>query len=109
MAIGLSALCVVHCVSTALLVVALSSLGGWLVHPAIHEMGLLIAIGLAAASLGRGVARHGLWRPLAVGGVGLGLMATGLAVPHGPLETLFTVVGVAIVAFGHALNRRAFA
>ena len=45
--------------------------------------------------------------PRAVGGLGLGVMAGALTMPHGGIETLYTVVGVAILALGHDLNRRA--
>ena len=34
-------------------------------------------------------------------------MAGALAMPHGGAETLYTMLGVAIVALGHDLNRRA--
>jgi len=44
-----------------------------------------------------------------VGGLGLGAMAGALAVPHGGAETVYTMVGVAILALGHDLNRRAAA
>lgn len=107
LAIGLSALCLVHCLTTAVLVIALSSVGGWLVHPAVHEIGLMIAVGLAAIALGRGVLRHGYMLPAAIGGLGIGVMAGATAVPHGPMETVYTILGVAIVALGHDLNRRA--
>jgi hypothetical protein len=45
--------------------------------------------------------------PSAVGGLGLGVMSGALSLPHGPSETLYTVLGVAILALGHDLNRRA--
>ncbi|MFS0738719.1 MerC domain-containing protein [Sphingomonas sp. 1P06PA] len=107
LAIGLSALCLVHCLTTAVLVIALSSVGGWLVHPAIHEIGLLIAVLFAAVALGQGMLRHGYMLPAAIGGLGIGVMAGAASVPHGPMETVYTILGVAIVALGHDLNRRA--
>lgn len=105
-AIALSGLCLVHCVGTALLV-GLLAVGGALLKPEIHEVGLMIAISLAALGLGRGMLRHGYMLPAAVGGLGLGIMAGALAVPHGPQEMLSTIFGVAVVALAHDLNRRA--
>jgi len=42
--------------------------------------------------------------PSAVGGLGLGVMAGALSMPHDGTEALYTVVGVAILALGHRLN-----
>ena len=42
-AIGLSGLCLVHCIATAVLVMVLASAGGLLVDPRIHEIGLALA------------------------------------------------------------------
>lgn len=107
LAIGLSGLCLAHCLTTAILVVALSSAGGVLLDPHIHEVGLVIAILLAAVALGRGMIRHGYMLPAAIGGLGIGVMAAATSMPHGFYETLYTILGVGIVALGHDLNRRA--
>jgi hypothetical protein len=45
--------------------------------------------------------------PAAVGGFGLGVMMGALSMPHGPMETVYTMLGVGILALGHDLNRRA--
>jgi hypothetical protein len=45
--------------------------------------------------------------PSAVGGLGLGVMAGSMMLEHGASSTIYTVVGVAILALGHDLNRRA--
>ena len=45
--------------------------------------------------------------PAAVGGLGLGVMAGALGMPHDGSEVLYTIIGVAILALGHDLNRRA--
>lgn len=106
-AIGLSGLCLVHCLASAVLVAVLASAGGLLLDPIIHELGLLLAIGLGVIALGRGILEHGFMMPSAVGGLGLGVMAGALTMPHGPAEVAYTVLGVAILALGHDLNRRA--
>jgi hypothetical protein len=106
-AIGLSGLCLAHCVGTAIFVALLSSAGGFLLHPAIHEIGLTIAMILGAIALGQGVLRHGYAMPVWVGSLGLGVMAGAMTMPHDGRETIFTIIGVLIVALGHDLNRRA--
>jgi len=105
MAITLSGLCVVHCLATAVLLGLLSAAGGMLGAPIIHEVGLTLAMMLGALALGRGVYRHGFMMPSAVGGLGLGVMAGALTMPHDGGEAVFTVLGVGILALGHQLNR----
>jgi hypothetical protein len=107
MAIALSGLCLVHCLASAVLVAVLASAGGMLLNPLIHEVGLTLAIGLGVVSLGRGIVEHGFMMPPAVGGLGLGVMAGALSLPHGGSEVVYTILGVAILALGHDLNRRA--
>ena len=74
---------------------------------ALRFMPLLLAIGLGVVALGRGIVEHGFMMPSAVGGLGLGVMAGALTLPHGPGEVVYTILGVAILALGHDLNRRA--
>lgn len=107
LAIGLSGLCVVHCVVSAVMVAVLASAGGLLVDHRIHEIGLMLAIGLGALGLGSGIFTHGFMMPSAVGALGLGVMAGALTRPHDGGEVVFTIIGVLIVALGHDLNRRA--
>jgi hypothetical protein len=107
LAIGLSGLCLIHCVASAIFVALLATAGGFLLNPAIHEVGLTFAIGLGIAALGRGILVHGFMMPPAIGGLGLGVMAGSLSLPEGGAGTLYTIVGVAILALGHDLNRRA--
>jgi hypothetical protein len=105
MAITLSGLCLVHCLATAVLLGLLSAAGGMLGAPIIHEVGLTLAMMLGALALGRGVYEHGFMMPSAVGGLGLGVMAGALTMPHDGGEALFTVLGVSVLALGHQLNR----
>jgi hypothetical protein len=106
-AIGLSGLCLVHCVATTILLAVLASAGGFLGSPWIHEVGLSLAMLVGSFALGRGILEHGFMMPSAVGGLGLGVMAGALSLGHGGNEALYTMVGVAILALGHDLNRRA--
>ncbi|HEX7853324.1 MAG TPA: MerC domain-containing protein [Sphingobium sp.] len=104
-AVGLSALCGLHCVATTLLVGVMASLGTVLESPLIHEGGLFLAILLGALSLGAGALRHGSMLPVAIGSLGLGVMAGALSHHHSPMETVYTLMGVAILSLGHLLNR----
>jgi uncharacterized membrane protein len=107
-AIGLSGLCLAHCLLSAVVVTVLASAGGVLLHHAFHEVGLLLAIGLGAVALGRGVLQHGYAMPAWVGSLGLGMMAGALTLPHGGMEIVYSILGVLVVALGHDLNRRAY-
>ena len=104
MAVGLSGLCLVHCVATAVLLAFVSAGGSFLGAPIIHEVGLTLAMLLGAVALGRGILEHGFMMPSAVGGLGLGVMAGALTLPHDGSEALATVFGVMILALGHRLN-----
>jgi hypothetical protein len=103
-AIGLSGLCLVHCLGTSVLLALVASAGGVLGAEWIHEIGLVLAMLMGALALGRGIVEHGYMMPSSVGALGLGVMAGALTLPHDGSEALFTVVGVAILALGHRLN-----
>ena len=104
MAIGLSGLCLVHCLATTVLLALVSATGSLLGANWIHEVGLGLAMIMGAIALGRGILEHGYSMPSAIGGLGLGVMAGALTLPHDGTEALYTVVGVAILALGHRLN-----
>ncbi len=107
LAIGLSGLCLAHCLATAVLMAFIATAGGSLLHPAIHEIGLAIAILFGALALGQGLVRHGYAMPIWIGSLGLGVMAGAMTLPHDGSETVFTIFGVLVLALGHDLNRRA--
>ncbi len=108
LAMGLSGLCLVHCLATTIFFASVASVGGvFLDNHLFHEIGLIIAIGFALITLVSGVLSHGYMMPFAVGSFGLGMMAGALSRPHDGSEVLATMIGVAVVALGHDLNRRA--
>lgn len=107
LAIGVSGLCVVHCVASAVLVAVLAAGGSFLLDPIFHEVGMTIAVVLGIFGLGRGILAHGYMMPSAVGGLGLGVMLASLVIGHDNGGTLFSIIGVSILALGHDLNRRA--
>ena len=105
--IGLAGLCAVHCLAT-LVVISAIGLGGhfFLLDPAIHRIGLALALAVAAVAIGWGLLRHGRMLPFAIALGGLALMAAALLIPHGANEFLLTLAGVALVSLGHLLNLR---
>jgi hypothetical protein len=103
-AMGLSGLCLVHCIATAILLGLLATAGGILGSPIIHEVGLMLAMIIGTIALVRGVREHGFVLPAIVGALGLGVMAFALSLPEGGHEPIYTVVGVMVLALGHRLN-----
>lgn len=104
---GLSGLCAVHCVATAVLLGLLASAGGLLGKPIIHEVGLTLAMILGAIALGRGIREHGFVLPSAVGALGLALMAYAMTLHESGYEPAVTILGVSVLALGHRLNMMA--
>ncbi len=105
-AIGLSGLCLVHCLFGALFVAILSASGSALFGHEVHKWGLAVAVPLAIVGLVGGAMSHGRWQAVAVGGFGIGAMAGALLSGHGPREVILTVLGVLLVGIAHALNLR---
>jgi hypothetical protein len=103
-AMGLSGLCAVHCVATAVLLGIVASAGGLLGKPIIHEVGLTLAMILGAIALGRGIREHGFLLPSAVGTLGLALMAYAMTLHESGWEPVVTIFGVSVLALGHRLN-----
>jgi ABC-type phosphate transport system permease subunit len=103
-AMGLSGLCLVHCLATAVLLGFLATAGGFLGQPIIHEVGLALAMVLGSIALARGWNEHRSVLPFIVGSAGIALMALAVALPEGGRETILTVAGVSVLALGHRLN-----
>jgi len=107
LAIGLSGLCLVHCVASAVLLTFLASAAGLFLDPIVHEVGMVVALLLGMIGLGRGISQHGFMLPAAIGSLGLGMMAGALTLHHDGGEMLYSMAGVLVLALGHDLNRRA--
>lgn len=106
-AIGLSGLCLIHCVLSTVAVAVLATVGSVLVDPIFHEIGLGLAIVLGLTAIGWGYWEHRRVLPVAVASLGIGVMAGALAIGHVPMEVPLTMLGVSLLALGHWLNRRA--
>ena len=104
---GLSGLCAVHCVATAVLLGVLASAGGLLGKPIIHEVGLTLAMIIGSFALIRGFREHGFLLPGAIGMVGLATMAFAMTLHESGYEPPMTILGVGVLALGHRLNMKA--
>lgn len=107
-AVGLSLLCLVHCLAFPVVVMALPAMSEilprqWWVHPVIFAL----AVPMATIALVRGWYDHRDRRPALLGGLGLLLLGLGLlAVEASAAEVLLTVAGGSAVAAAHLLNWR---
>ena len=102
----LSCLCAVHCVLGLVIVAGLGLGSTFLLDPAIHRFGLLVATVVAGVAIGVGAIQHRRAAPFVVAMMGLSFMGGGLAVEHGVEEAVLTIIGVTLVALGHVLNIR---
>lgn len=105
--IWLSALCALHC-ALGVLILAGVGLGGsaLILHPAIHRVGLVVAMVVAAVAIGIGAVRHRRRASFVTAMTGLTFMGGALAVGHGSHEAVLTVIGVTLVAAAHVMNLR---
>ena len=105
-AMGLSGLCLVHCLALPVAAAALPMLGAWAHAEWVHAAFLAAAVPVSAFAL----LRSGGWRApriatLAV--AGLMLLAAGvMGWPRETWETALTVTGGLLLASAHVLNWR---
>ncbi|MBS0331153.1 MAG: MerC domain-containing protein [Proteobacteria bacterium] len=105
-AMGLSTLCLAHCLALPLVASALPAAGAWAHAPWVHVALIALAAPLAAAALLRRV--HGRWPPaalVALGGAGVGLLAWGAFGPARS-EVAVTVFGASTLVVAHLWNWR---
>src|SRR5210317_1538295 len=106
-AVGLSGLCLLHCLTLPFFVGALPMLMPF-TDSHLHAQMLYFAVPLSAVAIGIGYARQR--NPLVVlaAFAGLGLLVVGATVAHGSLgivaDRLFTVSGSLILAAAHLWN-----
>ncbi|MFT3997532.1 MAG: MerC domain-containing protein [Asticcacaulis sp.] len=105
-AIGLSGLCLAHCLLLPFAVAALPVAGQLAGHHVVHQVLILIAAPLSVWTL----SRSGGWKKPLVAGLavgGLGLLGLAAFVPVlAAHETLISVFGAGLVAVAHYLNSR---
>jgi MerC mercury resistance protein len=106
-ALFLSGLCVVHCLGLPLLFLALPILANAFALPeAFHFYLILLALPLSLTSLIYGARQHKSFMPLAIGALGLLVMAAALTEKYYNEEVLLTVFGATGLALAHIFNWR---
>tara|TARA_R110002033_G_scaffold54019_4_gene102388 strand:+ start:4122 stop:4517 length:396 start_codon:yes stop_codon:yes gene_type:complete len=104
-ALFLSGLCVVHCLGLPLLFLAMPLLANIFALPeAFHFYLILLALPLSLTSLIYGVRQHRSFMPLAIGTLGLCLMAAALTEKYYNEEVVLTVFGATSLALAHIYN-----
>ena len=108
-AIGLSLLCVLHCLALPLLLVMLPSLVGLgLDDERFHIWLIIVVIPLSAFALTLGCAKHRNKSVLYIGIVGLGVLCLAPLIGHDLLgemgERLLTLLGATLIAISHIRN-----
>jgi hypothetical protein len=105
-AIGLSGLCLVHCLAEGLFIAALSALSVVVAEAhTLHLIFLGLAIPAAAFAFWRGWTRHRRLGIAQIGAIGLLFMVIAVLQPFGhDAEVALTVVGVAVLGFAHLRN-----
>ena len=106
-AVGLSALCLVHCLALPLMVAGLPFLRGF-ADDHFHEQMLIVVLPLSIVALGLGYRHHRSARIISAGIVGMALLAIGATVAHShwglAADQAFTIVGALTLAVAHYFN-----
>jgi len=108
LAVGASAVCLIHCLALPLVIAALPALANVLEVPASFHLAMLaLAVPVSGFALISGFRRHGAVLPAMLGGVGLALLAIGASLLSRPAaETGVTVMGGLLLAGAHIRNWR---
>ncbi|WP_241737496.1 MerC domain-containing protein [Neptunicella marina] len=109
-AIFLSSLCVIHCILTPILVIAIPSLGGvfWLEHEVFHNLLLFFVVPVGLLALMAGYKHHHNHKVLLCGLTGLVMLTLIAIAGHDFLnersETLITLLATVFILFAHIKN-----
>ena len=108
-AIGLSLLCVVHCLALPLLVVFLPSVIALpLEGEAFHFWMLIVVLPVSAYALTMGCRKHNRYRVVLLGSLGLVILTVATLMGHDMFgetgEKALSVLGALIIALGHFWN-----
>ena len=106
-AVGLSALCLIHCLALPLVVAGLPFLAQF-AEGHLHAQMLVIVLPLSIIALGLGFRHHRNGRIIAAGVVGMLLLAIGATLAHEhwglAADRTFTIAGALILAAAHFYN-----
>ena len=108
-AVGLSTLCVLHCLALPLLIVVAPFLGQF-AEGHLHAQMLVIVLPLSSLALTLGFRRHRSLQIIAAGVVGMLLLTLGGTVMHDQFgivaDRIFTISGAIILSVSHWFNSR---
>ncbi len=106
-AVGLSALCLIHCLALPLVVAGLPFLAQF-AEGHLHAQMLVVVLPLSIIALGLGFRHHRNIRIVAAGAVGMALLTLGATVAHTSwglaADRAFTIAGALILAAAHFYN-----
>ena len=108
-AIGLSFLCVLHCLAVPLTLILVPSFAALpIADERVHLLLVLLVLPTSTVALTMGCRQHGLKHILAWGLTGIAILVLAAGLGEGFLgeygEKILTVVGSVLVAVGHILN-----
>lgn len=108
-AVGLSLVCLIHCLVAPFILIAVPSLGSLMLDSESFHLWMVVAvIPTSIYALTLGCKKHKRYRLLALGGVGLALLLAAVALGEVLLgemgEKALTVVGVCFLLVGHVQN-----
>ena len=112
MAIFLSSLCVIHCLVTPIVIIALPSLGSLFAdnHEVFHKVLLFFVLPVGLVALYAGYRHHHSAKVFSVGLLGLSLLTIAAFFVHerwGEVaETVLTVLASVIIVIAHLMNFR---
>ncbi len=106
-AVGLSALCLIHCLALPLLVAGLPFLAQFS-EGHLHAQMLVVVIPLSVVALGLGFRHHRSKRILFAGAIGMLTLIVGATLAHSQLglvaDRIFTIAGAIVLASAHFYN-----
>ena len=106
-AVGLSALCLIHCLALPLVVAGLPFLAQF-ADGHLHAQMLIVVLPLSFIALGLGFRHHRNASIVAAGCVGMLLLTIGATIAHAQMgllaDRVFTIVGSLILATAHFYN-----
>ncbi|OFC70340.1 MerC domain-containing protein [Alteromonas confluentis] len=111
-AIALSSLCVVHCIITPILLIALPALGGvaFLDHEVFHQILLFFVLPVGVIAITAGYRHHKSAAILGSGLLGLLLLTLAGTIAHDLVgeigETVLTIVASLFIVYAHIQNYR---
>lgn len=108
-AIGLSGLCVLHCLALPVILIAAPFLGGF-ADDHLHAQMLVLVLPISVIALATGFRRHQNRHIIAWAVVGMVLLVLGGTVMHAQfglvMDRVFTIGGSAVLAVAHWYNAR---